>query len=128
MVVGQQGLEGHQQVLQGAKCALRENNFNGRAGKEVSRGYFAPKTANNAYTINISALKLTVPAYNVRAHTKIMYVMSCDSVWQSKPTGAQLGNFERGRRYIFKGEIIHGLSPSLKCVAPQFRYMSLAKV
>ena len=30
--------------------------------------------------------------------------------------GAQLGNFERGRRYICnrKDEIIHGLSPSVK--------------
>ena len=28
---------------------------------------------------------------------------------------AQLGNFERGRRYIYiKDEIIHGLSPSEK--------------
>ena len=35
--------------------------------------------------------------------------------------GAQLGNFERGARYIFfnrKAEIIHGLSQSVNCVAP----------
>ena len=45
---------------------------------------------------------------------------------------AQLGNFEEGggRRYINKrkDEIIHGLSPSVKCVAPRFRKMSLARV
>ena len=43
---------------------------------------------------------------------------------------AQLGNFDRGRRYIYnrKDEIIHGLSPSVKCVAPLFGDMSLAKV
>ena len=48
-----------------------------------------------------------------------------------KEAGAQLGNFEmRGRRYIYnrKDEIIHGLSPSVKCVAPLFRDMSIAKV
>ena len=35
-----------------------------------------------------------------------------------------------GRRYIYnrKDEIIHGLSPSVKCVSPLFRDMSLAKV
>ena len=35
-----------------------------------------------------------------------------------------------GRRYIYnrKDEIIHGHSPSVKCVAPLFRDMSLAKV
>ena len=34
----------------------------------------------------------------------------------------ELGNFERGRRYIYnrKDEIIHGLCPSVKCVAPVF--------
>ena len=34
--------------------------------------------------------------------------------------GAQLDKFERGRRYFCnrKIEIIHGLSPSVKCVAP----------
>ena len=43
----------------------------------------------------------------------------------------QLGNFERGgRSYIYnrKDEIIHGLSPSVKSVAPLFSDMSLAKV
>ena len=36
-------------------------------------------------------------------------------------SGAQLGKFERGRMYICmrKDEIIHGLSPSVKFVAPQ---------
>ena len=35
-----------------------------------------------------------------------------------------------GRRYIYdrKDEIIHGLSPSVKCVVPLFRDMALAKV
>ena len=35
-----------------------------------------------------------------------------------------------GRRYIYyrKDEIIHGPSPSVKCVTPLFRDMSLAKV
>ena len=35
-----------------------------------------------------------------------------------------------GRRYIYdrKDEITHGLSPSVKCVAPLLRDMSLAKV
>ena len=35
-------------------------------------------------------------------------------------TGAQLGNFERGRRFICnsKDEIVHGLSPCVICVAP----------
>ena len=35
-----------------------------------------------------------------------------------------------GRRYIYdrKDEIIHGLSPSVKCIAPLFRDMFLAKV
>ena len=34
-------------------------------------------------------------------------------------TGAQLGNFERGRRYIYnrKDDIIHGLSLTVKCVS-----------
>ena len=43
--------------------------------------------------------------------------------------GAHHSNFERGRRYIYnrKGEIIHGLSPRVKCVAPLFRDMFLAK-
>ena len=43
-------------------------------------------------------------------------------------TGAQLGNFEGGRRYICnrKDEIIHILSRSVKCVAPLLRDMSLA--
>ena len=44
--------------------------------------------------------------------------------------GAQLGNFARGAQvylyiYIRKEEIIHGLTPSVKCVAPLFRDMSL---
>ena len=45
-------------------------------------------------------------------------------------SGAQLVNFERGRRYIYdrKDEILDGLSPSMKCVAPLFRDMSLAKL
>ena len=45
-------------------------------------------------------------------------------------TGAQLGNFERGPRYICNGkdEIIHGLSPSVKCVAPLSIDISFAKV
>ena len=49
---------------------------------------------------------------------------------QHNYSGAQLVNFERGRRYIYnrKDEIIHGLSPSVKYVAPLFRDMSLAKV
>ena len=56
--------------------------------------------------------------------------------------GAQLGILERGTqgrnwifwrerlRYIFnkKDVIIYGLCPSVKCVAPLFRVMSLAKV
>ena len=46
--------------------------------------------------------------------------------------GAQLGNFERGFRFIYnrKDDIIHnGLSQRVKCVAPLFRDMSLiAKV
>ena len=45
-----------------------------------------------------------------------------------KHAGAQLGNFEwGGRRYICsrKDEIIHGLSPSVKCVAPLSIDMSL---
>ena len=35
-------------------------------------------------------------------------------------SGVQLGKFERGRRYICnrKDEIMHGLSQSVKCVAP----------
>ena len=43
-----------------------------------------------------------------------------------KESGAQLGNFERegGGAGIFimhrKDEIIHGLSPSVKCVTPLF--------
>ena len=43
--------------------------------------------------------------------------------------GAQLGNFERGQRYIcnWKDEIILGHSPSVKCVAPLFRDMPLVK-
>ena len=43
--------------------------------------------------------------------------------------GAQPGTFERGRSYIYnrKDGIIHDLSPSIKCVAPLFRDMSLAK-
>ena len=33
--------------------------------------------------------------------------------------GAQLGKFERGRRFCnSEDEIIHGLNPSVKCVAP----------
>ena len=33
--------------------------------------------------------------------------------------GAQLGNFERGAGiFVRKDEIKHGLSPSVKCVAP----------
>ena len=45
-------------------------------------------------------------------------------------TGAQLGNFEWGRRYIcnMKDEIIHGFIPSVKFVAPLFLDISLAKV
>ena len=46
------------------------------------------------------------------------------------PPGAQLDNFKRGAgiNYNSKVEIIHGLSPSVKCVVPLFRDMSLAKV
>ena len=53
-------------------------------------------------------------------HVYILYTRS----------GAQLGNFERGRWYICyrKDEIIHCLSPSIKCVAALLRDMSLAKV
>ena len=38
-------------------------------------------------------------------------------------TGAQPGNFERGAAIFInrKNEIKHGLSPSVKCVAPLFR-------
>ena len=46
-------------------------------------------------------------------------------------TGAQLGNFEMvGRGYICIREDgkIHGLSLSVKCVAPLIRDMSLAEV
>ena len=36
--------------------------------------------------------------------------------------GAQLGNSERGAGiFVRKDEIKHGLSPSVKCVAPLFR-------
>ena len=45
--------------------------------------------------------------------------MKCnDSKLLMKCSGAQLGNFERGRRYIQnrKDEIIHGLSSSVKCI------------
>ena len=51
-------------------------------------------------------------------------------ITESLSPGAQLGKFERGRRYICKGknEIIQGLGPRVKCVAPLFRDMSLAKV
>ena len=31
-------------------------------------------------------------------------------------SGAQLGDFERGAQVYLKAEIIHGLSPSVKCV------------
>ena len=43
-------------------------------------------------------------------------------------TGVQLGNIERGRRLSNRKDvIIHGLSPIVKCVAPLFRDMSLAR-
>ena len=43
--------------------------------------------------------------------------------------GTQLGNFERGAQVFYnrKDEITHGLSPSVKYVAPLFRDISLAK-
>ena len=47
--------------------------------------------------------------------------------WQCLPNKKtirrQLGNLQRGRRYIFdrKNEIIHGVSPSVKWVAPLLR-------
>ena len=45
--------------------------------------------------------------------------------------GAQLGNLEMGAQvyiYIRKDEIIHSLILSVKCVAPLFKDMFLAKV
>ena len=49
---------------------------------------------------------------------------------QNCKPGAQLGNFERGRRNICnrKDDIIYGLSPSVKCVAPLLIDISFAKV
>ena len=53
-----------------------------------------------------------------------------DKILRSAPLGAQLGNFDMGRRYIINGkeEIIYGLRPSVKCVTSLFRDMYLAKV
>ena len=60
-------------------------------------------------------------------HMKETYSIS------SSQAGAQLGNFERGgarRRYICnkKDEIMHDLSPTVKCVAPLSIDMSFTKV
>ena len=48
-----------------------------------------------------------------------------DKILRSAPLGAQLGNFDMGRRYIINGkeEIIYGLRPSVKCVTSLFRDM-----
>ena len=54
-----------------------------------------------------------------------MYIVHIDA-------GAQLGNFERGGAGKFiigrMRYVIHGLSLSVKCVAPTFRDVYLAKV
>ena len=44
--------------------------------------------------------------------------------------GRNLVILKVGRRYIYntKDEIIHGRSPSVKCIVPLFREMSLGKV
>ena len=48
--------------------------------------------------------------------------MTCSNI-AIQFAGAQLGNFERGRRYIYdkRDEIIYDLSQSAKCVTPLFR-------
>ena len=62
-----------------------------------------------------------------RVEVALRYKLNSKSLKAPTCTGGQLGNFER-YNYNRKDEIIHCLSPSVKCVSNIFGDLSLDKV